>query len=144
MVEATRNTNGSDDGAPPDEELMVLAMILIAGADGRFEENELSSIAGVIDLVPDFEGRDPDDLIDKAIALANGYDSAMDAVEALSGLRTEAARKKCYLLAADVALSTRHVHELENTLLEAMQQILGIDDGLAVRIMEVLAIKYAV
>ncbi len=141
MVDATDNS--TDDGAPPDEELMVLAMILIAGADGRFEKNELSSIAGIIDLVPDFEGKDPDELIERGIRLANQYESPMDAVEALAGLRSEAARKKCYLLAADVALSTRHVHELESTLLDAMQQVLGIDEGLAVRIMEVLAIKYA-
>ncbi len=143
MHESSPPRAEDETGPPSDEQLMVLAMMLIAGADGRFEQDELSSIAGIIDLVPDFKGKDPNELIETGVELSNRYESAIDAVEMLSGLRTEAARKKCYLLAADVALSTRHVHELENTLLEAMQQVLGIDDGLAVRIMEVLAIKYA-
>ncbi len=143
MEDSTLPPDGEDLLNPSDEQLMVLAMILIAGADGRFEKNELSSIAGMIDLLPDFKGKDADALIARGIELANRYESAIDAVEALAGIRSEAARKKCYLVAADVALSTRHVHEQENVLLDAMQQVLGIDEGLAYRIMEVLAIKYA-
>ena len=127
-----------DDGL-----LLVLAMILMAGADGRFDACELSSIAGLLDLLPEFKDRDTDALLDAGINLATEFEDAQVAVRLLSRIQNEATRIKCYLVAADIAMSTGRVHVNEDVLLNAMQKILGIDDALAFNIMEVLSLKYA-
>ena len=52
-------------------------------------------------------------------------------------------RKKAFVLAADIALSSGDVDESEEELLEAMQRVLNIDDQLASTIVQILALKYA-
>jgi hypothetical protein len=46
------------------------------------------------------------------------------------------------LLAADIALSSGDVDEAEDAMLESMGRVLGIDEGTANNIVNVLAIKY--
>ena len=64
-------------------------------------------------------------------------------MNALAEISSEGVRKKTFVLAADIALSSGDVDEAEEELLEAMQRILQIDDALANKIVEVLALKYA-
>jgi len=64
-------------------------------------------------------------------------------VQALKDISSEAVRRKAFVLAADIALASGDVDETEEELLEAMQRVLGIDDAMAQKIIEVLALKYA-
>jgi hypothetical protein len=51
-------------------------------------------------------------------------------------------RKKAFVLAVDIAMSSGDVDEKEEEMLEALQRILRIDDDLARRVVEVIALKY--
>ena len=71
------------------------------------------------------------------------YKGVTDAVAALGELSSPAVKKKCYVICADIALSSGDVDETEDKLLDAMQKTLGVDDALAAKIVEVLSLKYA-
>ena len=47
------------------------------------------------------------------------------------------------VLAVDIAMASGDVDENEEELLEAMQRVMNIDEDLAQKIVEVLALKYA-
>ena len=64
------------------------------------------------------------------------------ALKVLDGIESPAVRRKLFVLAADLALSSGDVDEGEEKLLKAMQQVLGVDDVLAEKVFEVLALKY--
>ncbi len=51
-------------------------------------------------------------------------------------------KKKLFVLAADIAMSSGDIDESEDKMLETMQRLLGIDDALATKVVEVLQIKY--
>jgi hypothetical protein len=71
------------------------------------------------------------------------FNSVQEAVKALGDISSEAVRKKAFILAADIALSSGDVDEKEEELLEAMQRVMGIDDNLAQTAISILALKYA-
>jgi len=60
----------------------------------------------------------------------------------LSEIKSDAVRKKAFVLAVDIAMSSGDVDESEEEMLEAMQRILHIDEALANKITEVIALKY--
>ena len=64
-------------------------------------------------------------------------------MKALAEIQSEAVRKKLFILAADIAMSSGDVDEVEDQMLETYQRLLNIDDATATKILEVLAIKYA-
>ena len=68
---------------------------------------------------------------------------ALLALDVLADISSEAVRKKAFVLAADIALSSGEVDEKEEELLEAMQRVMGIDDNLANTAIQILALKYA-
>jgi tellurite resistance protein len=63
-------------------------------------------------------------------------------LQVLGEIKNDAIRKKAFVLAVDIAMSSGDVDESEEEMLEAMQRILRIDDGLAKNIIEVIALKY--
>ena len=63
-------------------------------------------------------------------------------VKALAEISSETVKKKTFVLAADIAMSSGEVDAAEEEMLEAMQRVLGIDDALANSIVQVLALKY--
>ena len=70
------------------------------------------------------------------------YKTPKDAVKALAEISSETVKKKTFVLAADIAMSSGEVDAAEEEMLEAMQRVLGIDDNLANAIVQVLALKY--
>lgn len=126
-----------------DDVILLHSMILMAGADGVLEGAELATLEGFINTLPEFRNAEFPQQMEAARKLANRFKSSKEAVGALADISSEAVRKKAFVLAADIALSSGDVDEQEEELLEAMQRVLGIDDALAQKIIEVLALKYA-
>jgi len=128
---------------PADDTLLTAAMLMMAGADGRLEAGELASVGAFASTLPEFQERDFRKTADEAIKTIRRYKSVPEAVQALHELSSPAVKKKCYVICADIALSSGDVDEAEDRLLEAMQKVLGVDDASAARIVEVLSLKYA-
>ena len=72
------------------------------------------------------------------------YGNLKESVKGVAEIQSDAVRKKLFVLAADIAMSSGDVDESEDAMLEAFQRLLGIDDALATKIIEVLSLKYAV
>jgi thioredoxin-like negative regulator of GroEL len=134
-------------GAPAkkasDDVLLLHAMMLMASADGYLEGSEVATLEAFINTLPEFKDAEFDQQMAAAKKLGAKYKSSKEAVHALAEISSDAVKKKAFVLAADIALASGDVDEAEEELLEAMQRILNIDDGLASRIVEVLALKYA-
>lgn len=128
---------------PTDDVHLTTAMLLMAGADGTLEAAELATVGTFATTLPEFKGRDfrrtAEDAI-KAIRKCKGTD---EAVGLLAGLSSTNLKRKCYVLCADIALSSGDVDEKEDALLSKMQKVLEVDDQTAAKIVEVLSMKYA-
>jgi tellurite resistance protein len=128
---------------PTDDILLLHAMMLMSSADGYLEGAEIATLEAFINTLPEFKEADFGAQIAAAKKLSAKFKSSKEAVAALADISSDAVRKKTFVLAADIALSSGDVDEAEEELLEAMQRVLGIDDDLANKIVEVLALKYA-
>jgi tellurite resistance protein len=126
-----------------DDVLLLHAMMLMSSADGALEGSEIATLEGFINTLPEFKEADFDQQMAEAKKLRNKFRDVQDAVKALGEIQSEAIRKKAYILAADIAMSSGDVDEAEEELLDAMQRVLNIDDALATKVLEVLALKYA-
>lgn len=126
-----------------DDVLLLHSMILMAGADGVLEGAEIAQLEAFINTLPEFRHAEFGHQMEAARKLAHRFNSPKEAVQALADISSEAVRRKAFVLAADIALASGDVDETEEELLEAMQRVLGIDDAMAGKIIEVLALKYA-
>jgi hypothetical protein len=133
---------GSTPRKASDEQLLVYGMMLMIGADGDLQQEELATLNGFVITLPDFRGKDLREVFRGAQQALKGKKSVEDAVAALAGIESPAVKKKLYVVAADLALSSGDIDEGEEKLLEQMQKVLGIDDSLATKVVEVLALKY--
>ena len=134
-------------GAPAkkatDDVLLLHAMMLMSSIDGHLEGSEIATLEAFINTLPEFKDADFDAQMAAAKKLRAKFQNAQDAVKALADIGSEAVRKKAFVLAADIAMSSGDVDDAEEELLEAMQRVLGIDDSLAQKAIEILALKYA-
>ena len=128
---------------PADDALLLHAMLLMCGADGSFDEQELPQVEGYFNALPEFEGKEFSAVYQEAAKVLKRYPSLKDSVKALSDLTNQTVKNKCYLLAADIAMSSGDVDEAEDAMLDAMQRVLQVEDALATKILEVLTLKYA-
>lgn len=129
---------------PTDDVLLFHALLLMVAADGHLDPEETVSLEAFYATVPDFKGRSFRELFNETVRLARRGSTPEQQVALLADLSTEALRKKCFLLAADIALASGDVDQHEDALLEKMQQVLQIPDDVATQILSVLAIKYAI
>jgi uncharacterized tellurite resistance protein B-like protein len=128
---------------PGDDVLLLHGMLLMAGADGSIEQAELSTVQAFLDTLPEFNGKRFDDLLTQANRLVKTHGGIKESIQALSSIESPAIKKKCFVLAADIALSSGDVDATEEALLQSMQRLLGIDDAFAAQVVEVLQTKYA-
>ncbi len=126
-----------------DDVLLLHAMMLMSSADGYMEGSEIATLEGFINTLPEFKDADFDKQMAEAKKLRAKFPSVQEAVKALADISSEAVRKKAFILAADIALSSGDVDEKEEELLEAMQRVMNIDDALANTAIQILAMKYA-
>ena len=133
---------GSPAKKPTDDILLLHAMMLMSSIDGYLEGSEIATLEAFINTLPEFKEADFDAQMAAAKKLRAKYQTSQEAVKALAEISSDAVRKKAFILAADIAMSSGDIDDSEEELLEAMQRILNIDDALANKIIEVLAMKY--
>jgi uncharacterized tellurite resistance protein B-like protein len=126
-----------------DDVLLLHTMLLMAGADGYLDEGEVESVAAFFATLPEFQEKSFEEVFSQAKKLASRFPDFKDSVKALSDFSNDVVRRKAFVIAADIALSSGDVDEAEDELLTAMQRILGVDDATATKVLEVLGMKYA-
>lgn len=125
-----------------DDVLLLHGMMLMAGADGVIEGAEITTLQAFWNTLPEFQGKDFDAVLADANKVVARYGNLKESIQALSEIESEAVKAKLFVLAADLAMSSGDVDENEDELLETMQRLLGIEDGQATKVLEVLALKY--
>lgn len=132
--------------APTDDVLLLHSIFCMAAADGSIADSEDELIRAYANTLPEFrdmDGNEFDKAMEASIKIAHKYNRDMKAsLVVLGEIKSEAVRKKAFVLAVDIAMSSGDVDESEEEMLEAMQRILKIDDALANRILEVISLKY--
>jgi len=132
---------------PADDVLLLHSIFCIAAADGTIDDGEDEVIRAYANTLPEFRDMDGDEFqkaIDASIKISHQYNRDMkSSLVVLEGIESDAIRKKAYVLAVDIAMSSGDVDASEEQMLEEMQRILRIDDALATKIIEVVALKYA-
>lgn len=128
---------------PTDDILLVHAMLLMAGADGAIDDEEIATVEAFANTLAEFKEKNFGELIEGARKMLKRYNSLKESVAALGEFSTPAMGLKAYVLAADIALSSGDVDENEDELLETMQRLCNVDDRSAQTIIWVLQQKYA-
>jgi uncharacterized tellurite resistance protein B-like protein len=128
---------------PTDDMLLLHAMLLMAGADGNIDDAEVETVEAYFSQLPEFEDKDFSEVLADCRKMVNKYPNLKESVKALGEISSDAVKKKAFILAADIAMASGDVDEEEDEMLSAMQRILGVDDALAQKVLEVLALKFA-
>lgn len=139
----SRLTGMTSTKKPTDDVLLVHAMLLMAGSDGVIEHEEIATVEGFAMTLSEFRERRFGDLVEEARKMLRRFPSVKDSVAALAGFSTPAMAHKAFVLAADIAMSSGDVDEVEDELLTTMQRLLNIDDRTAQTVIWALAQKYA-
>ena len=126
-----------------DDVLLLHGMLLMASADGVMEDGELDTVQGFFSTLPEFNGKDFGELIDQCNKVISKFGDLKESVKALNDLSNDKVKLKCYILAADIAMSSGDVDESEDRLLDSMQRMFNIDDATAEKVLWVLSQKYA-
>jgi uncharacterized tellurite resistance protein B-like protein len=129
--------------APNDDVLLLHGMMLMASADGVIEAKEIATLEAFFNTLPEFEGKDFDELMLQARKLCTKYEDLKESVKALADIKSPAIRKKLFILAVDIAMSSGDVDESEDEMLEAYMRILNIEEAMAKNVIEILGAKYA-
>ncbi len=127
-----------------DDVLLLHGLLLMCSADGVMEGSEMATLEAFYNTLPEFDGKDFDELLAQANKVVARHGNLKESVKAVAEIGSEAVRKKLFVLSADIAMSSGDVDEAEDRMLEAFQRLLGIDDATATKVLEVLSLKYAV
>ncbi len=130
-----------------DDVLLLHSIMCIAGADGIIEDTEHEMIRNFANVLPEFremDGEEWEKAMNQAKKVWIKYDkNVKSSLQALNEIKSDAIRKKAFVLAVDMAMSSGEIEDEEEEMLEAMQRILKIDDALAQQIVEIVGLKYA-
>lgn len=140
----TATQEAMPDKKATDDVLLFHGMMLMIYADGQMDAAEQQLAMSFMMTVPDFHGKNPTELIEEGAKVCRRYPTPRESIAALSELSSEALKKKCFVLAVDLALASGDVEQAEDETLEAMQRVLGIDDIFAKKVIDTLSCKYAV
>jgi tellurite resistance protein len=139
----SRLTLRPPEKATGDDDLLFHCMVCMAAADGILDDSEVATIEAFFLSLPEFRNKDFGIMLEASNKLIAEHGGVTESIRVIAGIQSEAVRKKAFVLAVDIALSSGDVDHTEDAMLDEMQVILGIDDALATQIAEVLALKYA-
>jgi tellurite resistance protein len=132
--------------APTDDVLLLHSIFCMAAADGHIEAAEHEMIRAYANTLPEFRDMDGDEfqkVLDQCSKISHKYNRDMkSSLVVLNEIQSDAVRKKAFVIAVDIAMSSGDIDESEEEMLEAMQRILRIDEALANRVVEVVSYKY--
>lgn len=119
-----------------------IALCAIA-ADGQITEEEAAGLGTTLSRMQLFSGmsnRQVNDIFNKLVKVVR-----QSGVDALLNLSTQSLRAElkptAFAIAADLIMADGHVAGQEKVFLERIQKTLGVTDDLALKIVEVIAIK---
>lgn len=138
----SRLVGGAPAKKATDDVLLLHGMLLMAGADGAVEQGEIATVEAFFNTLPEFDGKNFGELLNQANKIVAKHGNLRESIKALGEIESPAVKKKLFVLAADIAMSSGDIDESEDKMLETMQRLLGIDDALATKVVEVLQIKY--
>lgn len=138
------NLFGGSSKKAGDDVLLLAGMIAMCSIDGSFQEEEQISVAGFVSTLPEFRGKDIRGLMRLAAQQLKAAGSAAGLMSKLASIESPAVRSKLFVLASDLAMSSGDIDDAEEKLLADMQKALQVDDATAKKVVEVLALKYAV
>lgn len=131
---------------PTDDVLLLYSIMCMAAADGMIEDAEHEMIRNYANTLPEFRDMTGQDFVkcfEQCSKISQKYAKDMKAsLQVLGEIQSDAVRKKAFVLAVDIAMSSGDIDPSEEEMLEAMQRILRIDDDLARKAVEVIALKY--
>ena len=131
---------------PTDDVLRLHAIMCMAAADGTIEDAEDEMIRNYANTLPEFRDMDGQEFgkcFEASAKIAHKFNRDMkSSLQVLNEIQSDAVRKKAFVLAVDIAMSSGDVDESEEEMLEAMKRILRIDDALSDKILEVISLKY--
>jgi uncharacterized tellurite resistance protein B-like protein len=135
--------NKAPQKKPTDDMLLLHSMLLMAGADGNIDDPEIETVEAYFAQLPEFADKDFGEVLAECKKMVSKYPNLKDSVKALGNMSSDTVKRKAFILAADIAMASGDVDEEEDEMLSAMQRILGVDDALAQKVLEVLSMKYA-
>lgn len=138
------NLFGASNKKAGDDILLLTGMIAMCAIDGDFQEEEQIAVASFVATLPEFRGKDIRGLMKQAGAQLKAAGSLPGLMTKLAGIESPAVRTKLFVLAADLAMSSGDIDAGEEKLLGEMQKALKVDEVTAKKVVEVLALKYAV
>ena len=138
------NLFGGSSKKAGDDVLLLTGMIAMCAIDGEFQEEEQIAVAAFVSTLPEFRGKDIRGLMKQAGQQLKAAGSAAGLMTKLAAIDSPAVRCKLFVLAADLAMSSGDIDAGEEKLLGDMQKALQVDDATAKKVVEVLALKYAV
>jgi tellurite resistance protein len=131
---------------PTDDVLLLHSIMCMAAADGIIEDTEDEMIRNYANTLPEFRDMDGQEFgkcFEQCVKIAHKYNKDMkSSLQVLNEIQSEAVRKKAFVLAVDIAMSSGDIDENEEEMLEAMQRILRIDEALAQKAVEIISLKY--
>ena len=134
--------SSSTDKLSEPEGMAGIALAAIA-SDGMVTEEEAAGLGTILSRMKLYQGmsnRDVNKLFEKLIkvARAEGVDKLLELSS--TAIRAEL-KQTAFAVAADLLMADGHVAPEEKRFLEKIQRSLGVTDDLALRIVEVIAIK---
>ncbi len=133
----------SEPENPGDAVLLMHGMLLMCGADGALQPEEVNTLQVYYRTMPEFEGKPFNEFLQRARQVRGRYHSAIESMEALGGIQSVAVRRKLFVMAVDLAMASQGIVAAENKMLLNMQDILALSDDLARKVIEVQSLKYA-
>jgi uncharacterized tellurite resistance protein B-like protein len=128
---------------PTDDVLLLHAMLLMAGADGFFDDAEADTLQAFFMQLPEFQDKEFGEVYGNAKKMISKYPNLKESVKALAELSTPNLKRKAFILAADIAFSSGDIDESEDEMLSAMGRVMDIDETTASKVLEVLSWKYS-
>ncbi len=127
-----------------DNALLLHAMYLMSNIDGEGSEQEQEVVLHAARMLPDLRDSNLEELLQTSRTLVKKHGGLIASLEAFLAIDDPTVRLKCYLVSAEVAYASGDINAAESQLLESMEKILLLDSTETQKILDVLALRYAV
>ena len=120
--------------------VVMVASMLADGARSAEESARLTDVLSTSRMLRQAAGVSSPDVVARAVALLDKHGSGA-MLEACARTLPPDLRDSAFAIASDLVLADGRVEERERVYLDQLQKVLGVDDALALKIVEVMVIK---